>query len=107
MKYFILSLMVLWISACATTRAYENNLQQWAGRTQGELVEAWGQPSRMETLSDGGKKFFYFKENKGVKYVRDSESDGAKRLWDCKTIFVISPDKEVVGWKFEGPNCRQ
>ncbi len=47
------------ILGCATTENYEAILNQWVGKSESELVTAWGIPKDNYKLDDGGKILLY------------------------------------------------
>jgi len=98
---------IIFLAGCATTRAYEGTLERWHGHSEQEVVEAWGKPTERVALSDGGKSLIYVKRQTKVKLMRDTSSGKAVPFFDCKTSFLLNPEGTVIGYKFEGPNCRK
>ncbi len=56
----VLALAVL--SGCATVQGYKDTLQTWMGRSDSELMQAWGQPSSSYASPDGNTILDYHRE---------------------------------------------
>mgnify|MGYP000638537042 CR=1 FL=1 len=109
MKTFIILLGLLFISACATTRSYEDKLLSWKGQNVQTLIKKWGPPVQTLNLADGGKVLSYRQREEGNKKFGSQmarEGEKANVLYDCKTEILVDPTDIIIGWKFDGPNCR-
>lgn len=100
--------VALMLAGCATTRQYENTLRKWEGRKASELVKKWGPPRAITTLTDGGKMMMFIRTSSSKMKVRKLGSIDKKvvTLRDCKTIFLVDREDKILGWKYEGHNCR-
>lgn len=58
-KLCIVSALICFVSACATTAKYERVLNSWLGADSDRLVSAWGPPTSSYDLSNGGKVLEY------------------------------------------------
>ena len=100
-------LLNLFLLGCATTRAYQKELEAWKGRNQKQLIASWGHPNREEANKDGRKVFIYEKTDPKISYVRDTASSRTVRYFECVTRFFIDKDQSISGWTYEGPYCRK
>jgi len=51
--------LILILSACATTAKYEAKLAKQVGLSEQQLITAWGQPNQIKELSNGDKILTY------------------------------------------------
>ncbi len=101
-KTFFILLLV--ISACATTRNYENYLDGWVGKTSEELQKKWGPPNRVLTFADGIKGYEYrFRDTHNDERTRNRSIAGSNV--GCKTTFFLEPGGTIHSWKWEGHDC--
>jgi hypothetical protein len=93
----------LFLAACATTRQYEEKLEAWVGRSDSDLVVKWGAPVATFSQGNGIQLYEY------QKIDRETREKSARTVAgyepSCRTFFLIK-DGKVVGWKWEGENCR-
>ena len=54
---FVLVAMLL--AGCATTANYEVMLRSWVGKSESDLVSAWGQPDSVYQMTGGAKSVRY------------------------------------------------
>jgi hypothetical protein len=94
-------------SACASTRNYEDSLVDWEGKPISEVIKKWGTPSTTASLADGGKMYLYYRKNKENIKVRNQETKQVEPLFDCKTSFLTDSTDTVIGWKYDGHDCRK
>jgi hypothetical protein len=92
----------LWFAlGCASTRAYEETLDVWVGKSAEELTEKWGSPQNIQLLADKNQAYQY------TKYDKTSEKRGtASAPVSCQTNFFVNPNGVVVGWTHTGFDCR-
>jgi len=116
MRAFSLAAVVL-ASACAAP-GYEGKLQSWLGRSNAELVNAWGEPGDVLVDKDGRTVFVYATvrtETRGGASVgtRDpltgqpvtlSKPKRVDTYW-CKTSFTLGEDEHVVDYAYDGNDC--
>jgi hypothetical protein len=91
------------IAACATTRRYQEKLEAWVGRSDSELVVKWGAPTSTFTQGNGVQLYEYEKIDHETR--EKSARTVAGYQPSCRTFFEIK-DGKVIGWKWEGENCR-
>jgi hypothetical protein len=108
------------LAGCATTENYERILQSWVGRTELDLVRAWGAPQR--TYETGGSKFLVYSSGRNV-YIagtppaytttivggtaytsRIGGTPGQVIGMRCQTTFELKEDK-VIAWQWHGNDC--
>ncbi len=53
------TLLLLWLTGCATTAGYEAVLQSWVGDTTDHLIAVWGLPEQQYPLDGGGRVLQY------------------------------------------------
>lgn len=108
--------LVIFISGCATSDGYREELNQFIGAPEAKLVAAWGAPDSQYTTASGERILSYQKNRQFTKsssqYVHDyktgtgSYQPGGQKLHDmkCKTNFILvkSVVREVT---FSGNDC--
>lgn len=111
------------LAACATTANYEAEVQRWVGSPVDELVLEWGPPDNQFTLADGRSVIEYrYEATSGGGSYTDTETQidlstgqlvqtpvsktrPVRRHW-CRTRFVVSADRVVTSYSFQGNACR-
>jgi len=83
--------------ACASTPPietgppYQDEVSQWTGKKEADLVVSWGMPAQTHVLADGGRIIEY--RSKG----KDKSS--------CTTRFTLDKGGKIVGSWYTGVNC--
>jgi len=131
-KIYILILLCLGLSGCATTAKYEAKLNSWIGSSEDSLVAAWGVPNKTYNLKDGKKTIEYVHKETvqtggytyttpqstyqsgtiggqsysgtSTTYVTEVEPIQKYKL-SCKTSFMINNSGKVESWHHEGNDC--
>lgn len=110
---FLCSLLVICLSACATTRRYESMVDSWNGKSAAQLITEWGAPSEVKTLADNTKSYAYFRHEKpeaasssGRTTASEAASDARKGRISCVTEFLINAEGTITGWTLTGYDCR-
>lgn len=121
MRYPMVLAAALLLCACATTENYENILKGFVGKSEDQLVQAWGPPDTV--YETGGKKYLtYVRSHTG--YVPGTPPTYQTRIignrayttgyggsagyfyqLHCKTTFTLSGGT-VTAWRHEGNDCR-
>jgi hypothetical protein len=120
--------LLLAVAACAqpTVQAYEAQLEQFVGRPVDELAMSWGPPQGTFTMADGNTVMEYSK-NEGYSSGSGTTvglggfssggsvgtglglsfplGGGGVEPKQCKTRFIVSPDRIVKSWGHEGNAC--
>ncbi len=113
-------LLVSMLAACATTSNYEKTVSAWTGKSEDELVRAWGQPSDLREA--GGKRYLTYAKS-GQTHVPATPptyqstvvgttvfvqqvdgSPGYSYDGQCKTTFESTGGK-IVSSRWEGNAC--
>jgi len=121
---------ILTIIGSATTKNYKIMLNTWKGVHVDNLIASWGPPQSSYTLSNGGKVIEYVRQrtfqtggytvpkkerdvgisSRGDIYIVNKKTYVEKPVKThnryCITRFTISPYGIIVGWSFEGNDCR-
>lgn len=94
------------LAACATEAAYTQNVRSWVGKSQGNLIYVWGEPTRIED-SDGTRTVIYETSRTSEDYARVTAKPGAHLDGPlrCETKFFIE-DGKVVRFAFDGNDCK-
>ena len=105
------------LAGCAAP-GYEGELQSWVGRSNAELVDAWGEPGDL-VVDEAGRNVFVYAtvrtERKGGtsmttndpltgQPVTLSKPTRIETYW-CKTSFTIDEDERVTHYRYEGNDC--
>lgn len=99
MKEYIICLMILLLSGCATESGYKRIVDSWMGSSKDNLIDTWGVPTN-NYKADKHTEYF--------SYIDTSiSSDGSGNIynWKCETTFTITDDV-VTSWKYKGNKCR-
>jgi hypothetical protein len=96
----------LLLAACATEAAYTQNVRSWVGKSQGNLLYVWGEPTRIED-SDGTRTMIYDTARTSEDQARvttkpGTAPDGPLR---CETKFFIE-NGTIVRFAFDGNDCK-
>jgi len=99
MRWSLTSLAAIaWLAGCvtATTENYEALLKTWVGRSEGDLVQAWGPPS--STFQSASAKYFTYTKSRTCISGKDSSTCA------CNTTFELSSD-HIKSWRWDGNGC--
>jgi hypothetical protein len=96
------------VTACATTRNYEETLNSWKGRPEASLVESLGTPA--DIFNSNGHRFLVYQDSQitALEPMRNHSSgshDYSKALF-CTTVFDVV-EGHVVEWAIKGNNCKR
>jgi hypothetical protein len=115
-----LAVIALVLTGCATTANYEKILQSWVGRTELDLVRAWGPP--LQTYKTGGSKFLVYSSARNVYFAgtppaytttvigntaytnRIGGTPGQIVGMRCQTTFELI-DQKIISWQWQGNDC--
>ena len=115
--YTLLSVLV-W--GCASAPSYDDELQPWVGRSQGELFADWGAPTEVVTDAQGATVLRYHKERSWQKRGVSMDvggsfpggnqpvgaGSGAKRIIHyCDTSFVLNTEGRIASYAYAGDEC--
>ena len=107
------------LTACHSVQKYEDYLDGWVGRSEADLVTAWGAPSQMQDLGGGRQLFTYIKQktvmetgadpqnvNFGNYSLYSPENDALQSeiLYYCETTFTTQNDI-IVDYSWAGDAC--
>ncbi len=101
-------ILVLMLVACATTGNYEKILQTWMGLSESRLVAAWGPPTSVYNLPDGGKMLTYMYPGgtrSSSQYNAITHSVDTTTYW-CKTTMTINSSGIITNWMWKGNSCK-
>lgn len=119
-KSLILAL-ALGLSACASTENTEARLNYWLGAPSDNLVKAWGAPTSVYDLNEGGRVLTYRREY--LRHVRgvDPYLYGSYHrrhagyyghFWPdtiyqthCQIDFTEDTQGLIVEWNYQGTSC--
>jgi len=98
--------LAMFLTACATGAAYTQNVRSWVGKSQGNLIYVWGEPTRIED-SDGTRTVIYETSRTSEDYARvtakpDAHLDGPLR---CTTKFFIEQGV-ITRFAYDGNDCK-
>ena len=120
MRTTILLLVILLAATGCAAPGYEGQLQSWVGKSNAELVNAWGEPGDV-VVDEAGRNVFVYAtvrtERKGGtsmttndpltgQPVTLSKPTRMETYW-CKTSFTIDEDETVAAYHFEGNDCEK
>ena len=88
---------IAWLAGCATTGNYEDMLKTWVGRSEDELVQAWGPPSSV--YQSANAKYFTYARSKTCGAGNDAITTCL-----CSTSFELA-NKRITSWRWDGNGC--
>ena len=122
-RKYVFTLCVFLLTACTSTQDYETALDQWIGRSEKELVSAWGIPDKQYDASRRTRMLAYVRGEivtypgtppnchlQSVDRVNAYSycSEGLPPVIQtlrCETTFTI--EKGIIrSWSHRGNNCR-
>ena len=108
MRSLIVALLAGQLLGCATQAKYERKLNQWVGRSETELISAFGVPTSTHAIEDGSKFVLY--RNRGTAKIGGGaigpvDVDNHGTTW-CETTFKINRQSKVESWATQGNACR-
>jgi len=130
MQKLITFLIVTCLCACATPQKYAQKLAAETGKTEQQLIAAWGKPSQVKELQNGDKILTYtFKNNQilpesefyndmglmdedelfypftyGGNEIPDGNFLGQTITDYCQTKFYLK-NNTVTSWQYKGNAC--
>jgi hypothetical protein len=97
MRRSVISLVAItWLAGCATTGNYEDMLKTWVGRSEDELVQAWGPPSSV--YQSAGAKYFTYARS------RTCGAGHGSITCLCTTSFELANNR-ITSWRWDGNGC--
>lgn len=125
MSRYALILIMLALSACATTAGYEKIIGSWLGKAEVDLVRSWGPP--VQAYEAGGRKFIVYSSRRNI-YVPGSDPSYQTQIigntaystavggssainigMSCMTTFELEQHQGsniVVSYNYKGNDCR-
>lgn len=109
------------LSACTNTQNYEAQLNYWLGRSEQDLLMAWGVPDKQYQMDAQRKMISYVKRDIAVNQSASfstcvgtfgnpmfggcSGIPTSVSTYSCETTFIITRGR-VERWGHEGNDCR-
>ena len=115
-KLSLTLLVILGLSACATTENYEAILSSWVGSSEEQLISRWGAPDSVYNVSENHKLLTYTDSasytlpgtstTQIIGNTLKTTTSPAKTInRHCKTTFSVK-DGIVKSWTWEGNSCK-
>jgi hypothetical protein len=117
---YLLILVMLGMSACATTENYEKILGSWMGSSEDSLIAKWGPPDSF--YQSGEAKYLTYSRSESS-YIPGTPptyqttcsfgncrttavggSSGFTVNSNCKTTFTVVGGK-ITNWRYQGNDC--
>jgi hypothetical protein len=108
-------LLLLLLIGCGPSEAtrreeVETSMKSWVGRSENELVEKWGAPSRSYKLTDGSRELSWFhtfsSSSPGYTWTdargRVYYSHPAKHQKKIERSFTIDKSGTIIAYQWEG-----
>jgi len=117
---FVIAILMLALTACATTAKYEKILNSWVGSEEIDLVRKWGPPQQV--YESGGIKFLTYSSTRNVyipgtapnytttfigntAYTTKTGGSPAYNIgMQCVTTFEIMQGR-IIRWRWQGNDC--
>ncbi len=107
-KLFLGILSLFLVFSCATTKNFQDHLQNWVGHDSNELVQHLGIPSATYETPDGGKIYEYH-FNGGAVAHSNYTALGVRTYavsYYCKVDFTTNKSGIIKTWRWEGNACK-
>lgn len=124
LSLFVLVILPIFISACATTKKYEAVLNSWMGSDVNNLINSWGYPQGTFDAPNGNKVYVYSRGgsvrmpqtyqttanvygygNMAYGTATTNVYGGQTLHFWCNTFFEVDSSQRIVRWRWEGNNC--
>lgn len=124
-KLITAGLTLLLLSGCATRERYENEVQAFVGQNISAVMASWGYPSGSFESPTGNLVYVWDRQSSYVSppTVQTTIFTGHGRggfatgfgygfggrvdTLRCQTFFEVDKDKQVIGWRVQGNDCRR
>ena len=101
MRQLALCAVVL-LSACASSKYYEESLNTWIGADEQRLVNAWGAPVASYPMEKNEKIISYLHAGP-ANTMRDSRAKLSSASQEyCKTDFYLDGSNRIIRWHWDG-----
>ena len=118
-KFSLTILLALTISACATSKGYEELMNTWIGANVNKLMEVWGNPTGTFEEPNGNTIYAYTISSNETTQVYSSQNfdvpdapssgtqirGGQSYSFVCNTYFEVNEEKEIVKVEWKGNRC--
>ena len=118
-RFSLTILLALTMSACATSKGYEELMNTWIGANVNKLMEVWGYPTRSFEEPNGNTIYAYtvssndttqidFLHNPDLPDIPSSGAQirgGKSYSFVCNTYFEVNEEKEIVKVEWKGNRC--
>ena len=114
-KLLLTTILLLFLSGCATTAGYQQVMQTWIGSTETELIRSRGTPN--STYASGGSKFLEYSQSRTTSksyyssYNFDSYGGSGYSYpvgggtYSCKTTYEIK-NGVIADIRWVGNSCK-
>ena len=114
-------LLMLFLSACATTANYEKVLGTWVGNDVDVLVGSWGYPAKSFKAPNGNTVYAYSSSASytmptnttsdynlygDTVYGNTTTTGGQTLNYWCNTYFEVNEQNIITSWSYKGNNCK-
>lgn len=115
---------LLALASCAAGKSYDEQLQQWIGAPERELVSTWGAPDSVYSMDDGSRILTWrrsrteYRPGQIYTILETHIIDGTKQVvpitrqdpgytatFECTTNFTVGPDGTVQRYTYSGNDC--
>lgn len=109
------------LSACASTAAYQQQMQQWQGKNIQTLRHSWGEPNAAVKLANGHTLYQYTRKNfytipdpkRRSLPINNTVFSSYDEPWlsnqtmvrYCRTTFETNKNGDIIHTQFSGNNC--
>lgn len=117
---------MLLLSGCATTKNYQQVMNEWQGAKAQDLVRVWGNPDSAVKLPNGNTTYMYYRQQQFTTPSSNAAptfgpfgttrySGGFAGMYGagygqtvslyCRTLFEINSQGIIVSTQYHGNNC--
>lgn len=118
---FLSLILSFLLSACASTAAYRQQMNQWQGKNIQQLRNSWGKPDAAIKLADGHTLYQYTRKNfytipdpkRRPLQLNNATFASYDEPWlnhqimvrYCRTTFETNTNGDIIHTRFSGNNC--
>lgn len=121
LSLFISCILCFLLSACASSTAYQQQMQHWRGKNIQTLRQQWGQPEAVVKLANGHRLYQYMRKSfssipdakRQPLHTNDTLFKSYEEPWlsnitmvrYCRTTFETNKHDIIINISFNGNNC--
>jgi len=103
-RILFVCILLTFVYGCASKANLEISLNTWVGNSVDGLIQHWGTPSDVDTLSNGSASYIWLFDD-GIANSPINGSINAVAIY-CKITVDVSKYETIQSWQIEGNDCK-